>query len=142
MDCILGLFFTGYMPFEANEAWYPYYHIVYTSRTTGEHTGFEDGNYLFERLASLFDTEIKSRWTQLRQHGGALSYENIDKRFEEWFNCCTPELMAEDYASTTANGDFVDMWLLAGGNVETNNIKQIRKFALDRLTYVDGIMES
>lgn len=140
MDCILNIFWTGYMPFQANEAWYPYLHIVYTNTTTGAHSGFEDGNYLFERLASQFDTEIKARWADLRTHGGALSYENVDKRFEEWCSLVSVEIMAEDYASTTANGAFTAMSSIAGGNVSTNNIQQIRQFAHDRLAYVDTLM--
>lgn len=140
MDCILNIFWTGYMPFQANEAWYPYLHIVYSNTTTGAHTGFEEGNYLFERLASQFDTEIKARWAQLRQHGGALSFANVDKRFEEWCAPVTKTQMQEDYASTTANGEFTAMADIAGGNVDTNNIQQIRQFAHDRLVYVDSLM--
>lgn len=140
MDCILNIFWTGYMPFTATEAWYPYLHIVYSNTNTGAHTGFEDGNYLFERLASLFDTEIKARWAELRAHGGALSYENIDKRFDEWCSHVTATEMAEDYASTTASGSFTGMSSIAGGNVSTNNIQQIRAFAHDRLAYVDTLL--
>lgn len=140
MDCILNIFWTGYMPFQATEAWYPYLHIVYTNVNTGEHTGFEDGNYLFERLAEQFDTEIKARWSQLRQHGGALSFENIDSKFDEWCSHVTSVEMSEDYANTTANGAFTAMSSIAGGNVSTNNIQQIRQFAHDRLAYVDTLM--
>ena len=141
MDCILNVFWTGYMPFQATEAWYPYYHIVYTNTITGAHSGFEEGNYLFERLAGQFDTEIKARWAELRAHGGALSFENVDKRFEDWCSLVSTELMAEDYASTTAGGAFTAMANIASGNIATNNIKQIRSFAHDRLVYVDGLME-
>ena len=141
MDCILNIFWTGYMPFSATEPWYPYLHIVYTNTTTGAHSGYEDGNYLFERLAEQFDTEIKARWAELRQHGGALSYENIDMRFEDWCSLVTATQMAEDYASTTADGAFTGIGDIAGGNVSTNNIQQIREFAHDRLAYVDSLME-
>lgn len=140
MDCILNIFWTGYMPFQATEAWYPYYHIVYSNTNTGAHTGFEEGNYLFERLAGLFDAEIKARWAELRKHGGALSFENIDLRFDEWCSSVSKETMAEDYASTTAEGAFTGMASIAGGNVNTNNIQQIRQFAHDRLAYVDTLL--
>lgn len=48
--------------------------------------------------------------------------------------------MAEDYASTTAGGAFTGMADIAGGNVNTNNIQQIRQFMRDRLVYVDSLM--
>lgn len=140
MDCILNVFWTGYMPFEPDEDWYPYKHILFTDSTTGEHSGYEDGNYLFERLASLFDSAIKARWSDLRAHGGALSHENIDKKFEEWCSVNSTELVQEDYANTTANGAFVTMGDVAGGNINTNNIQQIREFSRERLAYVDSIM--
>lgn len=140
MDCILNVFWTGTMPFSATEPWYPYLHIVYTNVNTGEHTGYEEGNYLFERLANLFSAEIKARWNQLRSHGGALSFENLDMRFDEWCNHFSAVQMEEDYASTTAGGAFTGMADIAGGNVNTNNIQQIRQFLRDRLAYVDSLM--
>lgn len=140
MDCILNIFWTGTMPFQATESWFPYQHIVYIDTNTGEHSGVEAGNYLFERLASLYSIDIKARWAELRQHGGALSYENIDLRFDEWCSHVTTDQMAEDYAVTTADGAFATMGNIPGGNVSTNNIQQIRQFAHDRLAYIDTLM--
>lgn len=142
MDGILGLFWSGYLAFQPTEAWTPYLHHVYTDTNTGAHTGFEEGNYLYERLADQFDTEIKARWAELREHGGALSFQNVDMRFEDWCKLVTPEQMKEDYASTTANGAFTAMGNIAGGNILTNNIQQIREFAHDRLAYIDTQMEN
>lgn len=142
MDSILNIFWSGYMPFQPEEPWRPYLHHVYTNTTTGAHSGYEEGNYLFERLAEQFDAEIRSRWAELREHGGALSFQNVDMRFEDWCKLVTPEQMKEDYASTTANGAFTAMSNIAGGNILTNNIQQIREFAHDRLAYVDTQMEN
>lgn len=141
MDTIFGLFWSGYMPFQATEEWLPYKQTIYTegASITGEHSGFNDnGNNLYKRLSVLFSTEVKARWTELRTHGGALSFENLDKRFSEWCSLVTTEQMKEDYASSTANGDFTSMADRPGGNISTNNIQQIIKFIYDRLTYLDS----
>ena len=69
-----------------------------------------------------------------------MSFANVDKRFEEWCAPVTKTQMQEDYASTTANGEFTAMADIAGGNVDTNNIQQIRQFAHGRLVYVDSLM--
>lgn len=140
MDGILGLYWSGYMPFQPTEAWYPYLHTVYTDGTTGEHSGFEQGNYLYERLASSFATEIKARWAELRSHGGALSFANVDRMFYDWCSYSTKEDMEKDYASTTANGAFVDMDNRPGGSTNTNNLEQIMDFIKKRFAYVDGLM--
>lgn len=142
MDCILNVFWSGTMPFTADEEWLPYKHIVYSNSNTGEHTGFEDGNYLFERLASLFKSTLKARWAELRAHGGALSFANIDARFDEWCSYVTTEQMKEDYASTTAGGNFTSMANIAAGNADTNNIRQIRAFARARLLFSDNYINS
>ena len=138
MDNIMGLFWTGDIAFGATEAWTPYKGITYTDEVGG-HSGFTDsGNYLYKRLTDSFALEIKARWTELREHGGALSFENIDKRFVEWCSLVTTEQMKEDYASTTANGAFTAMANKAGGNATSNNIQQIVHFMHDRLTYLDS----
>ena len=63
---------------------------------------------------------------------GALSIENIINRFERFMDICPDSLVAEDYAETTANGAFTGI-----PKKTTNNIQQIRKFAFDRLSWVD-----
>lgn len=138
MDNILGMFWTGYMPFGATEPWYPHLRNVYTNTTTGAHTGeYTDGNYLYERIYNLLYSSLQARWAELRGHGGALSYANVDKHFEDWCSLVTSDQMAEDYANTTANGAFTAMADIPGGNVTTNNIKQIRAYIHDRLAFVD-----
>lgn len=139
LDGILGVFWTGTMPFNPVDPWYPELRILFTDSMTGEYSGFESGtaNYLYERLANLFSTEIKARWQVLRSPGNALSYENVIGRFEEWYSLTSDEMKAEDYAVTTAGGAFVSMGEIAGGNIETNNIWQIRDFIKKRLDFLD-----
>ena len=90
-------------------------------------------NLLYERLASLFATEITARYAELRE--GALSEMNINNRFEAFADIVPSSIIAEDYASTTGGGEFTEM-----PGQETNNIQQIRQFIVDRLAYVDGIL--
>lgn len=92
-----------------------------------------DGNLLYIRLESLFADEIKARWAELRE--GALSVENIIKRFDEFVDICPPWLVAEDYADTTADGAFTGI-----PSRSTNNIQQIRAYAFARKAYVDTLI--
>ena len=80
-------------------------------------------NLLYLRLEGLFIDEIKERYAVLRN--GALSETNIINRFEE-FMICNSDLIKEDYEI------FSDI-----PSQNTNNIKQIRKYAVDRCKYVD-----
>ena len=88
-------------------------------------------NLLFNRLANLFSSKIKIRYTALRN--GVLSEAYLKDRFKEWCDVSSAELMAQDYAETTANGAFVNM-----PQKTTNNYNQIASFITARLTYVDG----
>ena len=140
MDLILGVHSSGQIALGATEEWLPYMAINWTDQTGGHSSTFEDwANNLYKRLSELFSSEINARWAELRAHGGALSFENIDKRFVEWCSLVTTEQMKEDYASSTANGAFTGMSSKTGGNADTNNIRQITKFVYDRLTYLDSI---
>ena len=67
--------------------------------------------------------KIKERYAVLRN--GALSETNIINRFEE-FMICNNDLIKEDYEIFSA--------IPSQG---TNNIKQIRKYVVDRCKYVD-----
>lgn len=87
-------------------------------------------NLLFDRLASLFGTQIKTRYTQLRS--GVLSEAYIKDQFKAWCDISPDELVAMDYASETANGAFVDM-----PQKTTNNYNQLSAFITARLVYVD-----
>lgn len=140
MDLTLGLHVSGHFALGATEPWLPYYGIEWTDQIGGHNSTFSYiANRLFYKLATQFDTEIKTRWAELRAHGGALSFENLDKRYVEWCSLVTTEQMAEDYASTTASGAFTGMSNVDGGNASTNNIRQIVKYIYDRLTYLDSV---
>lgn len=86
-------------------------------------TGGREGNLLYLRLEQCFVEEIKERYTQLRN--GPLSITNIINKFEN-FMICSSELIAEDYS--IFNGI---------PSTTTNNLQQIRSYAVERLAYVD-----
>ena len=88
------------------------------------------GNLLYERLEKNFLPELKARWNELKN--SALSLSNIINRFERMSDIASNDLIKEDYASTTAFGQYT-----AIPSVAKNNIQQIRGFAVDRRTWVD-----
>lgn len=94
-------------------------------------SGTGDTNLLYDKVGRLFSSDIVSRYTELRN--GVLSADNINAMFEEFTGHIPPYLYAEDYASTTGNGNFTDIPLK-----DSNNILQIRQFVIDRLAYVDS----
>ena len=104
-------------------------------------TKFEDmvngrqGNLLYERLEKNFYEELQTRWNELKN--GALSLTNIIDRFERFTDVTTTDLIKEDYASTTAGGNYTSI-----PSIAKNNIQQIRNFAASRRTYTDEYFES
>lgn len=88
------------------------------------------GNLLYMRLEQLFWSELQTRWTELKN--GALSIENIINRFERFTDIAPADLVKEDYASTTGGGKFTGI-----PSQSTNNIQQIRAFALARQAWTD-----
>ena len=81
------------------------------------------GNLLYMRLEQCFVEEIKERYAQLRN--GPLSIANIVNRFEN-FMICSSELIEEDCS------------IFPGiPSKTTNNLQQIRRYAVERLAYVD-----
>lgn len=90
-------------------------------------------NLLYERVGNLFASDIETRYGELRET--VLSADNINAEFERFTCNIPPYLYAEDYASTTGNGDFTNIPLK-----DTNNILQIRQFVVDRLVYVDSMI--
>lgn len=88
-------------------------------------------NLLFDRLESLFASKIKTRYSELRN--GVLSESYIKDMFKRWCDVSSDELVAQDYASTTANGAFVNM-----PQKTTNNYNQLSAFIVARLAYVDS----
>lgn len=93
------------------------------------------GNLLYERLEQNFYSELQIRWEELKS--SALAMSNIINRFERMSDLMPPELVKEDYASTTANGQYV-----AIPSVAKNNIQQIRNFAAARRSWTDKYFTS
>lgn len=92
-------------------------------------------NLLFDRLVSLFPTEIKARYAELR--AGVLSEPYLKEKFREWCDVSSADLVAQDYASTTANGAYTGI-----PQKTTNNYTQISNFITARLAYVDAQIEN
>ena len=88
------------------------------------------GNLLYERLEKNFYEELQARWLELKQ--GPLSLTNIINRFERFIDIFPQELIKEDYASTTADGNYSGI-----PSVAKNNIQQIRNFAVGRRAWTD-----
>ena len=86
------------------------------------------GNLLYMRLEQCFVEEIKERYAQLRNE--SLSIANIVNRFEN-FMICSSELIEEDYSIFTGIP-----------SKTTNNLQQIRKYAVERLAYVDECIDN
>ncbi len=106
--------------------------FVSSSYSRTEYQDFKDGNgnLLYIRLESLFADAIKARWEELKT--GALSISNILSHFERFMDIASPELVKEDYASTTGNGAFTGI-----PSQSTNNIQQIRAYAAERLLWTE-----
>lgn len=102
-----------------------------------QYQDFKDGNgnLLYIRLEQCFYEEIQARWAQLRS--GALSMENILLRFERFTDIVSKDLVAEDYAATTANGAFTRI-----PSKTSNNIQQIRSFVAYRHGWCDSYVAS
>lgn len=95
--------------------------------------GTGETNLLYERVGNLFNSDIVSRYTELRS--SVLSADNINAEFDRFMSNIPPYLYEEDYASTTGNGNFTNIPLKT-----TNNAIQIRQFVIDRLAYVDSMI--
>lgn len=127
MDSTWGLYWNGSKFVATNYARTSYEDYVHT-----------DGNLLYNRLEQLFWAELQARWAELKN--GALTIENIINHFERFTDITPLDLVKEDYASTTGGGSFVNI-----PSKDTNNIQQLRSFALARLawtdTYVKGLTQ-
>ena len=106
-----------------------------------ERTKFEDmvnerqGNLLYERLEQNFYKDLQDRWNVLKNK--ALSSTNIINRFERFTDVITSDLIKEDYASTTAGGNYSGI-----PSIAKNNIQQIRNFAVNRQSWVDEYLDA
>ena len=92
-------------------------------------------NLLYERLGQLFGLEIKERYAVLRT--SVLNVINMIQEFETFMDLVPPYKCAEDYATTTANNRFYTI-----PSTTTNNIGQIRNYIVNRLNYVDSMINS
>lgn len=128
MDSTWGLYWHGINFVDAD---YP--RTSYEDFASSESPG--DGNLLYIRLEKLFAEELYSRWAELKN--GALSIENIINHFERFTDIAPAELVKEDYAATTGEGLFTGI-----PSQTTNNIQQIRSFALARQAWTDGYVAS
>ena len=84
----------------------------------------EQFSLLWERIETVFYSELKTRYAELRN--GPLSLPNIYTHFERFMDTIGLDLYAEDltiYAEIPSGS--------------SNNIKQIRDYIRDRLVYVD-----
>ena len=122
--------------YDMDATWGNYYNGSKILPDTYGRTEYEDfvgdrqGNLLFIRLEENFYEELQTRWAELKN--GALSIENIINRFERFTDIAPAELVKEDYASTTGGGSFTGI-----PSQSTNNIQQIRSFALARQAWTD-----
>ena len=104
-------------------------------------TKFEDyvngrlGNLLYYRIEQLFYAELQARWVELK--AGPMSMINIITRFENFMQSMTPDLIKEDYASTTAGGAYTGI-----PSIAKNNLPQIRNFALERQIWTDAYVSA
>jgi|GEM_PF-2233418 len=97
------------------------------------------GNLLYTRLQELFLSQLKARYTELRQ--SIFTYPYLVNKFEEFCQICPQDIVKEDYADTTANGAYIGI-----PSTSTNNIQQLRANIKARLeytdTYISGLVES
>ena len=124
MDSTWGLYWNGAKLLESN-----YSRESYEDMVNGS------GNLLYIRLEENFQDELTSRWNELLK--GPLSISNVLSKFEQFISIAPTELVQEDYATTTADGKFTNI-----PSKTTNNIQQIRKFAVERLSYMKTYLES
>ena len=123
MDSTWGLYWNGSKFVATDYARTSYEDFVSTQSA-------KNGNLLYIRLEQLFYEELQTRWAELKN--GALSIENIINRFERFTDITPVDLVKEDYASTTGCGKFTGI-----PSQSTNNIQQIRAFALARQAWTD-----
>lgn len=90
-----------------------------------------EGNLLYIRLQRLFISQLKARYTELRQN--IFTYPYLVNKFEEFVQICPQDVVKEDYASTTVNNAYTGI-----PSKTTNNIQQLRNNINARLIYVDG----
>lgn len=127
--------------YDMDSTWGLYWNGSSFVATDYARTSYEDlvngrqGNLLYIRLEQLFKEELQARWAELK--ADALSIENIINHFERFTDITSAELVKEDYASTTASGAFTNI-----PSKTTNNIQQIRDYAIGRMAWTDGYVSA
>lgn len=119
MDQFCGLDFNGILAYS-----YDSDHLIIVAQH----------NNLILKLIRNFGTEITARYNELRS--GILSEGNVIRTFEQFMDICPSEIVAEDYASTTAGGAFTEIPTKA----DANNIQQIRAWVHARFTLLDTMV--
>lgn len=121
MDCAFGMFWTG--------TWIENSYIQNGVR-------MDAGNRLLYKVGRLLTTDVQSRYAELRN--SVLSAGHIISRLEQWTDITPPELLAEDYATTTANGTFTEIPLKT-----ENTVPKLREWVNTILAssddWVDGL---
>ena len=120
LDSTWGLYWNGQTTLAYN-----YAREQYEDRVQGRL-----GNLLYERLEENFFEELQLRWNELRN--SALKLSNVINHFERMSDIVSNDLIKEDYASTTAFGQYTSI-----PSVAKNNLQQIRNFAVDRRDWTD-----
>ena len=91
-------------------------------------------NNLIKKLIRNFGSEITARYAVLRS--SILSEGNIIAQIEKWTDICPSELVKEDYAVTTAGGDFTEI----PTKDDENNVQQLRAWVKARLELMDTMV--
>lgn len=125
----------GLPPWRLTQGWYLPTLVFQDDYTAVAETQTHETNLLYEKVANNFKSDIKTRYSNLRS--GVLSANNINAEFEKFVSEIEPHIYAEDYAETTAGGAYINIPFK-----DTNNIQQIRQFVLDRLVYVDSVINA
>ena len=124
MDSTWGLYWNG-----SGFVGYDY------QRTAYEDFAGRSGNLLYIRLADLYADAIKSRWEDLKK--GVLSVENTINRFERFTDITPGHLVEEDYAPTTAEGDYTGIPMTG-----ENNIQQLRSYIRKRHNWFTEVLST
>jgi len=119
MDQFWGLDFNGNLVVD----WDSDYPVMVAKRNT-----------LIKKLIKNFGSEITARYAVLRS--SVLSEGNIIGQIEKWTDICSSELVKEDYAVTTANGDFTEI----PTKDDENNVQQLRAWVKARLELMDTMV--